>query len=417
MSRKIRKSLLFTLIGLVALFSACGSDKGSATKNEEASETALQDKGEDSGSAENAGADEGSMQQKGSPAPLPSDSTKEAAKEDAGSKNPWAKAYFDYLIDFERNSIDSYGGPEDRDYDYLYVNDDDIPELLLQGQDEATGNLILTYNDGAVDELQTSRLNFDYIERGNILNNSDGHMGYYHDLIYSIENGKWVEKATGEYYVDDNSVDWSDEDLIYEWNGETVSKEDYDKELDKIFDRTRAVPGVGTLSYDDMLETLLDDSEGIENSYLKDNNAIHKYEVIVKDVTWDEALKECKEKGGYLARINTDAEQYYLEDLLSKNGQEKLVLWIGGRLNPEDGHYHWFDGENYSRVSLDESNYYRFRWLNGEPSYTGKDADGNDAEENCMCMFRSQGFWQWNDTPADISAFYKGRVAYICEFE
>ena len=112
--------------------------------------------------------------------------------------NAWADAYYDYLIDFDRKyGKDGYDGLECRTYDYIYVNDDDVPELILQGQDEATGNLILTYSDGKIDELQTSRLYFDYIEKENRLRNSEGHMGYYYDYIYTIKDGKWEIHSEG----------------------------------------------------------------------------------------------------------------------------------------------------------------------------------------------------------------------------
>lgn len=45
-------------------------------------------------------------------------------------------------------------------YSLIYVNDDDIPELVLDGMVEASGCLILTYKDGYIDVLQTSRLFF-----------------------------------------------------------------------------------------------------------------------------------------------------------------------------------------------------------------------------------------------------------------
>ncbi len=346
------------------------------------------------------------------------DETKNLDNEASESVNTWADAYYDYLIDFDREyGRDGYDGLEYRSYNYIYVNDDDIPELLLQGQDEATGNLILTYNDGKIDELQTARLYFDYIEKENRLRSSDGHMGYYYDYIFTIRNGKWETEEYGEYYVEDNTVDWDDDDLIYEWNGKKVSKSEYDKELQKAYDVNKAKPGSGVLGYEEILDNLRDDASGIERNYLEDDTGIHRYEVILKDVTWDEAMEDCKARGGYLARINTTDEKYHIEEMLRKNKQDKLVLWLGGRLNPEDGHYHWFDGESYTQPSLDTDKYYQFCWLSGEPSFKGTDAEGNEVDENYMCMFQVKGMWEWNDAPADISPYYEGKIAYICEYD
>ena len=332
--------------------------------------------------------------------------------------NAWADAYYDYLIDFDRKyGKDGYDGLEYRSYDYIYVNDDDVPELLLQGQDEATGNLILTYYDGKIDELQTSRLYFDYIEKENQLRNSEGHMGYYYDYIFTIKNGKWETEEYGEYYVEDNTLEWDDDDLIYEWNGEKVSSSEYEKELQTAYDVKKAKPGAGILGYEEIMDNLRNDAAGIKSRYLEDDTAIHRYEVVVSDVTWDEAMEECKARGGYLVRINTSDEKYHIEDMLRENKQEKLVIWLGGRLDPEDGHYHWFDGERYTQPALDSDKYYQYCWLTGEPSFKGNDAEGKEVDENYMCMFQVNDMWEWNDAPDDISAYYKGKIAYICEYD
>ncbi len=344
-----------------------------------------------------------------------SDKSSEAGE---NSNAAWAEAYHKYLVDFGR-TFDGYeySGPEYRSYDYIYVNDDDIPELVMQGQDEATGNIVLTYNNGKIDELQTSRLYFDYIEKGNLLRNSDGHMGGYYDYIYSIIDGKWKMENCGEYYVEDNSVMWDDDDLIYEWNGKKVSRSEYEKALKDIYDEKKAVPGSGVLGYEEILDKLKNSAQGIKDAFLEDSKDIHKYEVIVKDVTWKEALDDCRSRGGYLVRVNTSEERYYLEDMLKNNKQEKLVIWLGGCLNPKDGHYHWYDGEKYGQAALDKDEYYKFCWLTGEPSFTGVNADGNMTDENYMCMFQVKGYWEWNDVPEDISPFYSGKIAYICEYE
>ena len=337
-------------------------------------------------------------------------------RSDSGDDNSWSDAYLDYLDDFSSTLYD----PDEinyRTFGYIYVNDDDIPELLIQGEDEATGNLILTYSDGLIDELQTSRLYFDYLKKGNRLRNSDGNMGYYYDYIYSIENGMWKSEAHGEYYVEDNSADWDDDDLIYSWNDEQLTADEYNKKLKAVYDDTNAYPGDAVLSFDEIKTLLTNDSIGYENPYLQDDTAIHKYEVIVDDVSWEEALQDCKKRGGYLVRLNSSHEKYYIEDLLKENGQEKLVVWLGACLNPGDRHYHWFDGEKYSLESLDEDRYFRYNWLDSEPSFTGYDNNGSIIDENCMCMFQVNGFWEWNDVPADISPYYSGKIAYICEYE
>ena len=88
---------------------------------------------------------------------------------------PWRSAYSNYL--------EMMGGKgEELLYDVtfslIYVDDDEIPELVCDSGVEAGGCQILTYHDGKIDILQTNRLYFDYLERDGLLCNSEGNMGY-----------------------------------------------------------------------------------------------------------------------------------------------------------------------------------------------------------------------------------------------
>ncbi len=414
--------LSFLAITVMAFFSASCGKKDKAAESSPPSE-ASSEAVESAGAGETVDTSEVPLESESVDASeVPSDPESEdvsdPVEDTEETVNPWAKAYYDHLIDFDREYGQSeYDGLEYRNYEYIYVNDDDIPELVMQGQSEAIGNIILTYHDGIIDELQTSRLYFDYLERKNQLRNSDGHMGGYYDYVYSIQNGKWVMTNCGEYYVEDNSQMWDDEDLIYEWDGEKVSSSEYNKALEEVYDISSAKTGVATLGYLDILNRLERDAAGDESDHIDEDTRIHKYQVIVKDVTWKEALEDCRERGGYLLRLNSYEEKYFVENMLKDNDQEKLVIWLGGCLNPEDGHFHWFDGERYSAESLDNNNLYQYNWLSGEPSFTGVDANGEMTDENCLCMFMVKGLWRWNDVPEDISAFYKGKIAYICESE
>lgn len=94
---------------------------------------------------------------------------------------------------------------------------------------------------------QLDRLNFTYIERENLLCNSDGHMDSYYDLVYSLVDKRMVRIAEGYYGAEDNSNLQFDSEgnavYDYEWNGESVSKEDYEKKLNAVYDFARAKNG------------------------------------------------------------------------------------------------------------------------------------------------------------------------------
>lgn len=87
----------------------------------------------------------------------------------------WEQAYLEYLDTLQ------YG--ESCTYSLIYVDEDEIPELVIDAGYEAGGCRILTWHEEILDMLQTNRLNFTYVEKGNLLCNSDGNMGYYYDLV------------------------------------------------------------------------------------------------------------------------------------------------------------------------------------------------------------------------------------------
>lgn len=121
------------------------------------------------------------------------------------------------------------------DVSLIYVDEDNIPELLIHGSCEADGNIVVTYNDGEFSELQTMRLGLEYIEKENLLLNSDGHMGSYYDLLYSIENHEFVEKAMGTF------GGMEEESYTYTWNDVDVTEQVYYENLKKVFSSDKAI--------------------------------------------------------------------------------------------------------------------------------------------------------------------------------
>lgn len=154
----------------------------------------------------------------------------------------WRAIYLDRLSQDDLDPNGEYGYT----YALIYVDEDDVPELVVDTQIEAGGCLLLTVHDGALDELTTDRRYFTYLERENLLCNADGLMGYYHDDIYAIQDGKWTLVASGEYHSDEGEVcEWSDElgryvCAHYSWNGEETTQEQYMEQYRAAYDAQRA---------------------------------------------------------------------------------------------------------------------------------------------------------------------------------
>ncbi len=163
------------------------------------------------------------------------------------SLEPWQEAYIDFLT---RN----YDTADQAGYTYamIYINNDEIPELVEIGDCEATGCRIISFSNGTVHSDQLNRLYFSYIEKGNLLCNAEGNMDYYYDLVYRLGDNGLVLIASGYYGAEDNSNVQYDEAgnpiYYYQWEGVEMSAEDYARSLNSVYDVSLAADGY---SYDE----------------------------------------------------------------------------------------------------------------------------------------------------------------------
>jgi hypothetical protein len=140
--------------------------------------------------------------------------------------------------------IDGTLNPENRwdGYKLMYLDDDDIPELVALGTHKSVGNMICGYYDGNVYGYQLTGLNFSYIPKENLLCSSDNDTDYYYDVVYSMEKGELNAIAGGYHYgTDGDEQDSDDGGLSYCWNDSFVSEEEYYKQLNAVFNTDKSV--------------------------------------------------------------------------------------------------------------------------------------------------------------------------------
>jgi len=151
------------------------------------------------------------------------------------SETDWKKAYRKYIA--ENLFADSCC---DYVFWFVYIDNDHIPELIIDTQSVAGGCHVLTYQDGQISHIIIGSTGTpSYIEKGNLLLDSAGHQGCYYDTVYQIVDGNWIKL----YHAENFETDKNDFQPIYTYfiNDSEVTKEAYYANLNHYFDHKKAI--------------------------------------------------------------------------------------------------------------------------------------------------------------------------------
>ncbi len=150
-------------------------------------------------------------------------------------------AYIDYIKKAEKRT--DYEAPAG--YDIFYVDWSQPPVLYVQGQSTAAGDQLITFKNGKITETYFYNYGLTYIPEDHVFADHGGHMDEYYHKIYKLEDGEVKEIASGTYGAEDNANIQLDEagEPIYQyfWNEKPVTKEEYDTELNKVYDTTATI--------------------------------------------------------------------------------------------------------------------------------------------------------------------------------
>ncbi len=322
-----------------------------------------------------------------------------------GTYASWQEAYYsiirqtDYsvLVQDDNRSLGGYYS-----YALIYLDSDDIPELFVMHDCEASGERVLSFYDGKVGSLQLGRIGTSYIENSGLLCSNNGHMDYYPCLISQLREGRFYRVASGV----SGGLDWGTEMMLdeagmpiyqYEWEGKRVSEETYEASIDQIFDRSKGDRPEVWFTFTEM------------SCYLKTGGCTsdgHSYDIVVNDVNWSEAQRICERKGGYLATLTSPLEMDRIKTLIIDQGLEGYYFYVGFR------DCEWIGDTFYS-----------YRWI-------GKDGEIIPAE--CMMPAGDLNVWDCGLVAVEdgeITLYhgaedmilenpaYIGKIGYICEYE
>ena len=117
-------------------------------------------------------------------------------------------------------------------YHLIYLNDDNVPELIIDTKEESNYYEFISYNSGEfiVESLweDTELRALGYRERGDVLYTSTvANGGYYYDRVYTLTETDLMNKDTGNYLIRNNKLIW-----CY-WGNTELSVDEYLDCLDK----------------------------------------------------------------------------------------------------------------------------------------------------------------------------------------
>lgn len=173
-------------------------------------------------------------------------------------KRVWKRAYMSYLQDNLSSEL------ADAEFQLIYIDDNDIPELWICYPTTASGGLVCTFDGENVQEVYISEYGtLSYIERSGYFYSSGGHMDVYWDGVFQLKDGRFTEVAHGDFGAEDNTnVQFGENGPIYQyvWNGQSVSETEYQQELKDSFDLASAhnILDEPIISFSELQQSLID---------------------------------------------------------------------------------------------------------------------------------------------------------------
>lgn len=332
------------------------------------------------------------------------------------SPEPWETAYADYIDSMWDEGQEPY---VETSFSLIFLDDDDIPELFIDTGYEAGGEIVLTYYNDEVVIQQLSRCGSQYIEKSGLIYTNTGHMGYYPVEITKLKNGEFSLIASGlkvfrsdeenmGYELDDEGEPISD----YEWEGETVTEDEFYAKIDEIFDREQGIYPERRYSAEEMISKLRTGACTSQG---------HRYELIQADVdSWTDAQNLCKEKGGYLATITSPDEQDMIAGQIANENMGDVSFYVGYRWGEK------IDGEYYSdRWINSDGSFTMCGFMHGLWKYDAPDYEHDEWEyeyQDCGLVkyYESTNQIYLFEAPErllDFSPEYAGKMGYICEYD
>lgn len=163
----------------------------------------------------------------------------------------WKTAYLDYISTIK---------DEFSNYALIYIDNDNIPELYLNGMSEATGDMVCSYKNGTVISQQLGRTGGgSYIEKSGKFINQNGNMGNCYTEPFELTENGFVSPFYGSMQITYEELENGEFNEIYKYSidGVTVSEDEYNAKIAAFFDFSQAkMLGENRVSYDEIVQQI-----------------------------------------------------------------------------------------------------------------------------------------------------------------
>ncbi|MBR4868679.1 MAG: hypothetical protein IKU10_05945 [Clostridia bacterium] len=161
----------------------------------------------------------------------------------------WKKAYKNFIL----NEVDPNSYPE---YNLIYVDNNNVPELFMKGACEADGSAVCSYYKGKVSSQYFGRINgMEYAEKSGRFLFFGGNTGYYPLQLYSLSNGTFTTEAKGlceeGYYIEPGNMVFQ-----YTLNDQSVTEAEFNAAKNDWLGGQGITPPFENKSREEMLQLL-----------------------------------------------------------------------------------------------------------------------------------------------------------------
>ena len=122
----------------------------------------------------------------------------------------------------------------------------------------------------------------------------------------------------------------------------------------------------------------------------------HTYALTSGTMYWPAAATAAAAVGGYLATLNTKAENTWLYNKFGHYGGSARDLWIGSLDNVTEGTWYWYNGTTSGDDNVSDNISAGAKWPDGTAKWASGEPN-NWSDEDCGTIRGSQNVSTWND--------------------